>query len=78
MNQSEFTSSGGGVSQADRILKHLQAHAGEWCAMTTLWAISGAFAVHSRTSDLRKRGHNIINRTEQVNGVKHSFYQLCQ
>lgn len=46
-------------TQADKILERLQRTPGEWVPMPELWEVSGAFAVHSRISELRARGHAI-------------------
>jgi len=63
-------------SQTDKILSILILQVGEWVPMPTLWKASGAFAVHSRISDLRKRGCTIEHRNEHVEGVVHSYYKL--
>lgn len=65
------------MSQCEKIATVLLARRGEWVAMTDLWQASGAFAVHSRISDLRKGGMSIDHRNERAaNGVTHSFYRL--
>lgn len=77
MTQPEFKSSGAGNSQCSRIKAALEKRAGEWVAMTDLWRESGAFAVHSRIADLRKRGLRIDHRNEiQPDRSIHSFYRL--
>lgn len=76
LTQLEFKASGTGTSQCDKILAELERRAGAWVPMTTLWKASGAFAVHSRICDLRKRGHVIKHRNEHKDGVVHSFYKL--
>jgi hypothetical protein len=75
-NQLEFQSRTGGGTQCDNILAALQSRRGQWVPMTDLWRASGAFAVHSRIADLRKRGHAIEHRNEHHEGVVHSFYRL--
>jgi hypothetical protein len=67
-----------GLSQCDRILAELQRCAGEWVAMPRLARLSGAYAVHSRVADLRKRGHPILHENRRTPGSKviRSFYQL--
>lgn len=66
-----------GLSQCERILKRLkQATPLAWVSMVQLSAVSGAYAVHSRIADLRKRGHNIEQRCERDGQAKHSFYRL--
>lgn len=77
MNQLEFKVSGGGGSQAERILSYLQMKLGAWVGMPDLAMGSGSWNVHSRISDLRKRGHSIEQKTErQPDGTNHSFYKL--
>ncbi len=44
--------------------------------MPRLVAVSGAYAVHSRVSDLRARGHVIAHRNVHRKGQVHSFYML--
>lgn len=64
-------------TQEEKILDFMQARPGEWISMPNLWAISGAFAVHSRVAALRKRGVRIANKVERApDGTKHSYYQL--
>ena len=45
--------------QADLILARLQQTPGEWVPMPELYRCSGAYAVHSRISELRDDGHRI-------------------
>ena len=76
MNQHEFTATAGGVSQADKILDLLQSSL-DWVGMPDLAQYSGSWNVHSRISDLRKRGCVISQKTErQPDGSNHSFYKL--
>ena len=72
------TSRSTGLSQCDRILEHLKYCTGQWVSMPSLAAVSGAYAVHSRIADLRKRGHIIEQRCEQDGRGKHSFYRLIK
>ena len=77
MTQLEYKSTGQGVSQCDKILARLQAANGEWVSMLDLWICSGSMAIHSRISDLRKRGHTIEQSNRNNHGRKvHSFYKL--
>jgi hypothetical protein len=48
-----------GETQCDIILAVLEQARGEWVPMTELAAAAGCYAVHSRISDLRARGHDI-------------------
>jgi hypothetical protein len=76
MTQTEFQESSAGLSQNEKIEAHLSAHRGEWIAMPELSEISGSYVVHSRVSDLRKKGLQIESKTEQHGKTKHSFYKL--
>lgn len=51
-----------GMSQCDAILLGLTARAGEWVPMPLLARLAGAYAVHSRVADLRRRGYQIDQR----------------
>ncbi len=81
MKQTEFKRRGGGMSQCEAILLRLsEARGGNfygWVPMPTLCEVSGAYAVHSRISDLRKRGHKIEQRsTRLADGTVASEYRL--
>ena len=77
MTQSEFSLRGNGISQCDCILDRLRSDRGEWVPMPELYRVSGAFAVHSRIADLRKRGLTIEHRNERGEaGQVHSYYRL--
>ena len=70
-------------SQADKILRTLQAEVGSWnkgwVSMPALVAYSGAYAVHSRIAELRRRGHRIENWIEQRDdGTRLSWYRLVE
>jgi hypothetical protein len=65
-----------GASQCARILAVLTSRTGEWVPMTTLYAKSGAFAVHSRIADLRRAGHIIHHRNLRFGKNIHSEYML--
>lgn len=43
------------VTQADRIQEHLVAHPFQWIPMIELGELVGAWAVHSRIADVRRR-----------------------
>lgn len=60
-------------TQCDRILAVLSEHHGEWVEMPALAAASGAYAVHSRVSDLRADGHVIETRVTGVRPRKSSY-----
>lgn len=71
-----------GTSQCALILGELEKHAGEWVDMPRLVKVSGAYAVHSRAADLRKRGHQIDQRNvfakRSGKRVVKSQYRLVQ
>ena len=72
--QKEFTATGAGLSQCDKILARLRQTPGDWVSEPDLLAVSGSHAVHARIGDLRKRGRTapagegfqIENRTARV------------
>lgn len=76
MNQHEFTDTAAGASQNQLILEHLMAHRGSWVPMPQLLRVSGAYAVHSRISDLRGMGYAIMHRNEHKGRTVASFYML--
>jgi hypothetical protein len=63
-------------TQANVILAELEKNIGQWVPMPHLARISGAYAVHSRIAELRKRGHSIGTHVKNVGHLKHSFYRL--
>ena len=65
-------------SQADIVLSELERRPGDWVPMPALAAASRAFAVHSRISELRARGHLIEHRNERRGRVVFSFYKLTE
>lgn len=65
-----------GVSQSTLILAALKGRFGEWVNMVDLWRASGSMNIHSRISDLRKRGLFIEQRSERVGRKVHSLYRL--
>ncbi len=77
MNQQEFVLSNRVRSQCDAILDVLIARRGEWVSMPELSHASGAFAVHSRISDLRQRGYTIDQKSVRTpDRVVYSYYRL--
>jgi hypothetical protein len=78
MTQLAFTLTPSRLSQNDKILARLRETPGQWVAMPDLVLASDSFNIHSRISDLRKRGHTIEQR-EQRDGRKiHSFYRISE
>lgn len=64
-------------TQSQVILSVLRASAGFWVPMPILAAKSGAYAVHSRVSELRRKGHRIQNRVERhKDGTRVSAYRM--
>ena len=66
-------------SQAGAILTRLQAarEFNGWVPMPILSDVSGAYAVHSRIAELRRRGHRIENKvTRQQDGKRLSWYRM--
>lgn len=78
MTQREHAESGAGTSQCEAILARLEAAGGDWVPMPELAKASGAFAVHSRVSELRSWGHVIEQRSERAGRKVLSFYQLVE
>lgn len=76
MNQQLYEATGAGLSQADRILAKLREAAGGWVQMPQLVQASGAYAVHSRIADLRKRGLRIEQESVNRGRLVFSFYRL--
>lgn len=77
MTQRDHAASGAGTTQCGAILARLEAAGGDWVPMPELAHASGAFAVHSRVSDLRIWGYVIEQRSERVGRKIRSFYRLA-
>lgn len=65
-----------GNSQCACILAELQAYPNQWLSLGRLHVASGSMNVHSRISDLRKRGHTILHKNTRKGRMVQSFYQL--
>lgn len=78
MTQSEHAATGASISQCYAILGELILRRGEWVPMPDLARISGAYAVHSRIAELRRRGHRIDAKQERRPGTRKvwSYYRL--
>ena len=76
MTQPEHAATGAGLSQCARILAELESKRGHWVPMPNLAHIAGAYAVHSRIADLRKRGHRIESMQERHGRKVCSYYRL--
>lgn len=66
-----------GDTQCGAILARLEAAGGAWVPMPNLAHDSGAYAVHSRVAELRKRGHVIEQRSERDGRRVLSYYRLA-
>ena len=70
------------MTHCEAILNLLQANKNKWVELPAInWAThkhcnSQCYVVHSRISDLRKRGHTIENKTVNVGQSKQSYYKL--
>jgi hypothetical protein len=74
----EFRATAGGQSQAERLRELFLARPGEWISMTDLGRAIGAWAVHSRVADCRRKfGMLIENKTElnRETGQRFSYYR---
>lgn len=75
----EFRSTKGGQTQNEKLRALFEANPRTWLSMTDLGRAVGAWAVHSRVADLRKRGMTIYNRSTlnpqpSTDRKRHSFY----
>lgn len=70
------TSTHAGESQCAQILAMLQERRGAWVSVLQLASLSGSLAVHSRITDLRKRGHAIEQQSHRSGRKIHSEYRL--
>jgi hypothetical protein len=77
ISQSEFAEQEGGKSQCELILARLALTPGQWVPMPELAEHSGAYAVHSRISDLRKNGHNIEHKNEWDGNAPANLSTAC-
>lgn len=64
-------------TQRERILHLLLAADGGWVSLVKILELRiGQY--NSRLLDLRRSGHTIENKTETVDGVRHSWYRLVR
>lgn len=74
--QLEFAEKVQGRTQTEQLRALFLARPGQWLGMTELGAAIGAWAVHSRVADCRRRfAMTIENRSELQDGKRHSFYR---
>lgn len=64
-----------GTIQAETILALLRSAHGAWVPLPEILAL-GIAQYNARIFELRKRGLNIENRTERIDGVCHSCFRL--
>jgi hypothetical protein len=76
ITQTEFAPYPASLSQCDKILAALRDARGQWVAMPDLVMASASFNIHSRVSDLRKRGHVIEQEGKSEGRKVKSFYRL--
>lgn len=62
--------------QQERILSLLQSRPGEWVALPEIMACAAQY--NARIYELRHRGFNIENKTQTIDGQKHSWFKLGQ
>lgn len=74
VTQLEFSTEG--RTQTEKLRALFLASPGQWLSMIWLGRIIGAWAVHSRVADCRRRFQmNIENRKELKDGKSNSFYR---
>lgn len=61
-------------TQRFKILVLLQAARGAWMPLPKIMACAAQY--NARIFELRRMGFNIENRTERVDGVRHSWFRL--
>lgn len=70
------------LTHNEAILYCLTSKKGQWVSLTELSEYtaqvcgSRCYPIATRVSNLRLKGHDIANRTEQVDGVTKSWYKL--
>lgn len=62
-------------TQYERILHLLLEADGAEVPLPKILAL-GIAQYNARIKEIRQAGHNVVNRTERVNGVRHSWYRL--
>ena len=62
-------------TQRAQILELLIAACGAWVPLSTILVL-GIAQYNARIFELRRLGFHILNRTEEVNGVRHSWFRL--
>jgi hypothetical protein len=62
-------------TQRDKLLELLRSRAGQWVSLPEILEL-GFAQFGARIFELRRLGFPILNRTERINGQKHSWYRL--
>jgi len=62
-------------NQQQKMLDLLKTQKGGWVGLPEILNL-GIAQYNARIFDLRRRGHIILNKTEEINGVKHSWFKL--
>jgi biotin operon repressor len=62
-------------SQREKILRLLQGRTNEWVSLPEILSL-GVAQYNARLFELRALGHKIENKTQEVEGVRHSWYRL--
>src|SRR5690349_8354193 len=65
------------TKQSQKILEVLRAANGAWVPLPEILSL-GIAQYNARVYELRRRGFDIQNKTEIVDGVKHSAYRLIE
>ena len=63
------------ATQCDRLLQFLASAHGDWIPLPQILELKIS-QFGARLLELRRLGYHIVNRTETVNGKKHSWYRL--
>jgi hypothetical protein len=64
------------ATQRGRILNLLRSANGAWVPLPEIMRCAAQY--NTRILELRRSGLTIENRTEEINGVKHSWYRLIK
>lgn len=69
------------MSDTDKLLSILRDSAPHWLAQDVIlgscrFRYGHGMTVHSRAADLRKRGYDVQNRVDRVDGRARSYYRL--
>ncbi len=62
-------------TQQQKVLALLEANKDEWVPLPSIMAL-GIAQYNARIYELRKLGKRILNKTKEINGIKHSWFCL--